>query len=340
VDDWNCQRELTPPHFFEATRSDSDLSGPLSCPQWMKRVVLDMDPGIDDAMVLLLALNSPKLDVAAITTVSGNVNLRKGTANALRLVEAVEKDIPVYMGAEYPAGKLEPIRAESIHGRDGLGDAGMPRPKRVAEKKRAIDFFKELLESSRKKEIAIVATGPLTNIAQLVQSDPALVKKIDSIFLMGGLYDPTVRGNVTEYAEFNFFSDPDSADKVFNNSGTDYPRITAVGLELTSLPSCVIDGKSLAIIRGIGSKFSDVAGKILNWPVLTYSYFNLHDVFALFAFVHPQIFTTETCSVKVAHSGNFRGRCTVTSGKGSTNICRKVNAIKFNQLVLDGLKHA
>jgi inosine-uridine nucleoside N-ribohydrolase len=161
----------------------------------MKRVVLDMDPGIDDAMVLLLALNSPKLDVAAITTVSGNVNLRKGTANALRLVEAVEKDIPVYMGAEYPAGKLEPIRAESIHGWDGLGDAGMPRPKRVAEKKRAIDFFKELLESSRKKEIAIVATGPLTNIAQLVQSDPALVKKIDSI--LSGEMSPSMPSSIS-----------------------------------------------------------------------------------------------------------------------------------------------
>jgi inosine-uridine nucleoside N-ribohydrolase len=306
----------------------------------MKRVVLDMDPGIDDAIALLLALNNPKLDVAAVTTVSGNVNLHKGTINALRLVEAAKKDIPVYMGSEYPAGNLEPVRAESIHGKDGLGEARLPHPKRAAEKKRALDFLKELLGSSKRKEITIVATGPLTNVAQLVQSDPSSAKKIDGIFLMGGLYDPAVRGNATEYAEFNFFSDPCSADRVLRTAGKDYPKITAVGLELTSLPSCVVDGKSLRLIRGIGSWSSDVAGKILNWPVLTYSYFNLHDVFALFALIHPEIFKTETCGVRVAHSGNFRGRCTVTTGNGGTDICRKVNATKFNQLVLDGLKQA
>jgi inosine-uridine nucleoside N-ribohydrolase len=256
----------------------------------------------------------------------------------LRLIEAADKNIPVYMGAEYPTGNLEPIRAESVHGTDGLGDAGIPGPKRVAENKRALEFFKELLESSKRKEITIVATGPLTNVAKLIQTAPSLAKNIDCIFVMGGLYDPTVRGNVTEYAEFNFFSDPKSADAVVGAVGKDCPRITAVGLEVTSLPSCVVDGKSLAMIRSIGSKLGEVAGKILNWPVLTYSYFNLHDVFALFALIHPQLFTTESCKVRVAHSGNFRGRCTVTSGGGSTVICRNVNAAKFNQLVLDGLR--
>ena len=306
----------------------------------MKRVVLDMDPGIDDAIALLLALNCPMLDVAAITTVSGNVNLRKGTINALRLVEASEKEIPVYMGAECPAGNLKPIRAESIHGRDGLGDGGIPPPKRAAEKEGALDFFKGLLESSKKGEITIIATGPLTNIAKLIQTTPSLAKKIDGIFVMGGLYDPTVRGNVTEYAEFNFFSDPESADIVMSAAVKDHPPVTAVGLEVTSLPSCVVDGKSLAMIRSIGSKLGETAGKILNWPVLTYSYFNLHDVFALFALIHPEIFTTESGRVRVARSGNFRGRCTVTSGTARISICRKVNAVKFNQLVLDGLKQA
>jgi inosine-uridine nucleoside N-ribohydrolase len=304
----------------------------------MYRVVLDMDPGIDDAIALLLALKSPKLDIAAITTVSGNVNLRKGTTNALRLLEAAGRQIPVYRGASRPARGHRLIRAETIHGRDGLGDAGLPHPRRDAEKIGAREMLVELLKSSKRKEITIVATGPLTNIALLVQSEPSLVKKLDGIFVMGGLYDPMMKGNVSEYSEFNFFSDPESADSVMSYSEKDCPKITAVGLDLTSDASCVVDGKSLAMIRAIGSRESDIARRILDWPVLNYAYFNLHDVFALFALTDPEIFTTEKCNVRVARSGNYRGRCTVTSGSGNVHICRKVNAMKFNQLVLDGLK--
>jgi inosine-uridine nucleoside N-ribohydrolase len=304
----------------------------------MYRVVLDMDPGIDDAIALLLALNSPKIDVAAITTVSGNVNVRKSTTNALRIVEAIAKKVPVYMGASHPAGSHDVIRAESIHGRDGLGDAGLASPKGTAEKVRAREMLVGLLKSSKRKEITIVATGPLTNIAALIQNEPSLVKKLDRIFVMGGLYDPAIRGNVSEYSEFNFFSDPESADRVMRIAGKDFPTITAVGLDVTSQPACVIDSKSLAMVRAIGSRCSDIAGKILEWPVLTYSNFNLHDVFALFALIHPEIFTTESCSIRVTHLGNFRGRCTVTSGSGNVHICRNVNAMKFNQLVLHGLR--
>jgi inosine-uridine nucleoside N-ribohydrolase len=165
-----------------------------------------------------------------------------------------------------------------------------------------------------------------------------LVKKLDRIFVMGGLNDRAIRGNVSEYSEFNFFSDLESADRVMRIAGKDFPIITAVGLDVTSQPACVIDSKSLAMVRGIGSRCSDIAGKILEWPVLTYSNFNLHDVFALFALIHPEIFTTESCSIRVTHLGKFRGRCTVTSGSGNVHICRNVNAMKFNQLVLDGLR--
>lgn len=297
-----------------------------------------MDPGVDDAIALLLALNNPDLDIAAITTVSGNVSVQKGTANTLRLVDAVGRTVPVYMGASRPAGKQDVIRAESVHGRDGLGDAELPQGKRAAEKIGAPALLRQLLASSRRKEITILGTGPLTNVAQLIQSEPSLAKKLDRIFVMGGLYDPMIRGNVSEYSEFNFFSDAKSADIVMGGSQKGYPKVTAVGLELTSHPSCVVDGKSLAKIRAIGSKVGDIAGRVLNWPVLTYSYFNLHDVFALFALTHPEMFSTERCSVRVAHSGSFRGRCTVISGVGNVNICRKVNALKFNQMVLDGLK--
>jgi inosine-uridine nucleoside N-ribohydrolase len=154
---------------------------------------------------------------------------------------------------------------------------------------------------------------------------------------MGGLYDPSVRGNVSEYAEFNFFSDPRSADIVMQAAGKEFPMITTAGLEVTSRPECAVNVNSLALIKAVRSRASELAARILSWPVKTYSYFNLHDVFALFAFLHPEIFAVRKCSVRVAHSGAYTGRCAVTSG-GDVAVCTKVVAPKFNQLLLDGLR--
>ncbi len=302
----------------------------------MYRVVLDMDPGIDDAIALLLALNDPGVELAAITTVSGNVSLHKATLNALRIVEAASRRVPVFMGASRPAGGKKSIRAQSVHGSDGLGDAGLDQPTRGAEKIGAVDMLIGLLKSSKRKEISIVATGPLTNIATLVEKEPSLLGKVDRIFVMGGLYDPQAKGNVTEHAEFNFFSDAKSADRVM--SSKNIPLITAAGLEVTSHPSCRVDARALEKIHAFESRMSSLAHRILRWPVLTYSYFNLHDVFAFFALVHPEIFTTELCSVRVSHSGKYRGRCSVTSGGGNVLVCRRVVTTRFNQLVLEGLK--
>src|ERR1044071_4077839 len=113
----------------------------------MKRVVLDMDPGVDDAMVLLLALNDPEVEVAGITTVSGNVSLRKGTTNALRLLQAVARNERVYMGASRSKTPGTIVRAESAHGDDGLGNCGLPLPRRRPEKTGAPEMMLELLKS-------------------------------------------------------------------------------------------------------------------------------------------------------------------------------------------------
>jgi inosine-uridine nucleoside N-ribohydrolase len=257
--------------------------------------------------------------------------------NALRILEAAGKEIPVYMGASRPAGSHAIVRAESMHGRDGLGNAGLARPKGKAEKTSALAFMIDLLKISRRKEVTIVATGPLTNIAQLARAEPSLFRNVAGIYVMGGLYNPKVRGNVSKHSEFNFFSDPFSADTVMGASARSFPQITAVGLEVTGLSSCAVDAKFLSMIRAAGSRTSDIAARILGWPVHTFSYFNLHDVFALFALMHPRIFATQKCMVNVAHSGNYRGRCTVKPGVGNVRICRQVDSGKFNRLVLDGL---
>jgi inosine-uridine nucleoside N-ribohydrolase len=303
----------------------------------MRRVVLDMDPGIDDAVALLLALNDPDLDVAAVTTVSGNVSVQKGTLNALRIIQALGRKVPVYKGSARPlkAGKV--LRAECVHGTDGLGNSGLARPNLKPEKLGAVRMLAELVGSSKKKEISVVATGPLTNIAKLVLMEPTAARKLDRIFVMGGLYDPHVRGNVTEYAEYNFYSDPEAADKVLEISQAANLRVVAAGLEVTSNEACAVRRATLKTISSIGSRPADLACRILKWPVSRQA-FNLHDVFALFAMTHQEIFETKGSKVRVARFGRERGRCIAASGSGNFRVCSGVDPAKFNQFLLDGLK--
>lgn len=296
-----------------------------------------MDPGIDDAIALLLALNDPDLDIAAVTTVSGNVSVRKATFNALRIIQALGRKVPVYKGSARPlkAGKV--LRAESIHGADGLGNSGLARANLKPEKLGAVRMLAELLSTSKKKEISVVATGPLTNLAKLVLMELTAARKLDRIFVMGGLYDPLVRGNVTEYAEFNFYSDPEAADKVLEISQAANLQFVAAGLEVTSNEACAVGRATLKRISSIRSRPADLACRILKWPVSRQA-FNLHDVFALFAMTHPEIFETKRRKVSVARFGKQRGRCIAASGSGNVLVCTKVDPAKFNQFLLDGLR--
>lgn len=294
-----------------------------------------MDPGIDDAIMLLLALGNPALELLGISTVRGNVSLHKATVNALRIIEASRKKIAVYKGASGSLRKdWRPERAESVHGRDGLGESNLPRPKLLPEKISAVDTIVEMLKTRKKKEISIVATAPLTNIATLCEREPSLVKNLDGIFVMGGTYDPLCRGNMTEFAEFNFYSDPEAADIVMSSM----PTIVASGLDVTTDPACAITGKTVSTICSQDSKSAELACKILGYPLRTHPYFNLHDVFALFSFLYPEIFKLERCRVRVDCSRNFRGRCIVRSNsRGNVLVCRRVDQARFNALLLDGL---
>ena len=308
-----------------------------------RKVILDMDPGIDDAIALLIALNSPELEVLAVTAVAGNTSIEKTTRNALRIIVAFGSKTPVYAGAGKPLRRAkEKIEAESIHGADGLGNSELPAHA-IPGTAGALSATLDLLESHRPKELSIIATGPLTNAATLIEKAPSLAQKIDRIFVMGGTFDPLVRGNVTEHAEFNFYCDPEAAKTVFDFAETKIPSgqgptVVASGLDVTSTADCAITANSLSAICSLKSKAAEVACSILQFPIRTYSYFNLHDVFTLFSAVHPEIFKLESCGgVSIACEDNFRGRCTVRPGSGNVVICRQVNSIKFNQLLMDGL---
>ena len=178
-----------------------------------RRIVLDVDPGIDDAMAMLLAMQSPELQIEAITVVSGNVLVDKGAVNALKLVElAGRQEIPVAKGARYPL-KRKLITAEAVHGRDGLGEFELPAPSKALDPRNAADVIVELV-SAAPGQITLVPVGPLTNIALAFQKDPTIARKIPEIILMGG---SIVGGNASPAAEANIYNDPEAAAIVFES---------------------------------------------------------------------------------------------------------------------------
>jgi purine nucleosidase len=189
-----------------------------------KKIIFDTDPGTDDALALMLALNSPELDVRAITVVPGNVTAEMGLENALRMVSLANRcDIPVAAGAEHPLfQKL--ITAEFWHGKNGLADIELPKSKCRVDPRFGPDLIIHLVHAFP-HEITLVPVGPLTNIALALQKDPSIVPLVKEVILMGGSISG---GNVNAAAEANIYNDPEAAQMVFQAG---WP-LTMVGLEV------------------------------------------------------------------------------------------------------------
>ena len=189
-----------------------------------KKIILDTDPGTDDAMALMLALNSPELDIRAVTVVPGNVTARQGLENALRMMSLANRcDIPVAAGAQHPLfQKL--ITAEFWHGKNGLANIELPASKCKADARFGPDLIIELVHAYP-HEITLVPVGPLTNIALAIQKDPGIVPLVREVILMGGSIKG---GNVNASAEANIYNDPEAAQLVFQAG---WP-LTMVGLDV------------------------------------------------------------------------------------------------------------
>ena len=194
----------------------------------MQKLIIDTDPGIDDALALLLALSaSDELDVQAITTVNGNVGVDQVTRNVFRILDvAGRSDIPVYKGNGKPLMR-EHDNCEEFHGDDGLGNLGFKEVPGTVKEEHAVDFLIRKVREE-KGEITLVPIGPLTNIAQAVQKDPEFTENVKELVIMGGAENG---GNMSPHAEFNFWTDPEAAKIVFQAG---FERVTMVGLDATS----------------------------------------------------------------------------------------------------------
>jgi pyrimidine-specific ribonucleoside hydrolase len=271
-------------------------------------VIIDCDPGHDDALMLMLAFGSGRFDVKAVTTSAGNQTQDKTMANALKILTLIGSSVPVFRGAERPLFR-ELIIADYVHGETGLDGPSLPQPAYEAESKSAAEGIADILSASTQK-ITIVPTGPLTNIATFLLAFPHLKNQIERISLMGG---GIFRGNMTPLAEFNIFADPEAAQIVFK-SGV---PITMCGLDVTH--KALVFQKDIELLRSIGNNAGKVAADLMDFFSIFYRQNRteldggaaLHDPCAIAWLVEPDMFKSKPCYVDVETTGMLTTGTTV-----------------------------
>lgn len=255
----------------------------------MTSIIIDCDPGCDDAIAILLALQHT--DVKAITTVCGNVGVEQTTANALMTVALEDSEIPVYAGACQPL-EVEPIKDNLTHGSDGFGEIARLSHNRKSEPMSACDYLLNCVS----EEDWVVALGPLTNLGEALTSDSAWGKRIGGISIMGG---STTIGNITPVAEFNTYADPHAAAAVYASGA----NLRICGLNVTH--QLTIMDETVNHIRNLGTRRSEFTAALMNFSlnrmerVIGKRFAPLHDPCAVFALTHPSLFRFEQLAVQV-----------------------------------------
>ena len=269
-----------------------------------RKVVLDCDPGIDDAFAIAFACGHPGLELCGITTVAGNVGLDRTTHNALAVLEFLgHGGVPVAAGS--PAPLLRPFEdAHHVHGTSGLGAARLPEPRGRPVDTHAVDFLIERIARAP-GELTLVATGPLTNVALAVRRYPPLVTQVADFVIMGG---SAGRGNVTPAAEFNIWCDPEAAAIVFGAGW----RVTMAGLDVTHQALATAETKDR--MRGLGPLADELLLPGLHGyrGITTRGGQAVHDVCALALIAAPALFGCEPARVEVETQGRWTAGMTVT----------------------------
>jgi len=265
----------------------------------------------------------------------------------LRVVDLLNRgDVPVARGLANPLVR-DPVRATSFHGKDGLGDSHLPVSRIHPAEKSALDTIENELEVSKNREVTVVCTGPLTNIAALITSFPDVVKKVRDLVIMGGAYGLTKYGigNITAVAEFNIYVDPEAAKIVFESK----VPLKAVGLDVTMIPDNQLTLKDYSKIRKAKNRVAGFATKILNKNIHKHGIFALHDPMTVAAVIKPSLFEFSNYKVTVETKGGATLGMTVLDRrkkvlKGDVRaegekllVCEGVDSKGFERLFLDRL---
>jgi len=257
-----------------------------------RKIIIDTDMGVDDALTLIFAAKLPEVQIDAVTTVSGNVHVDQATENALKILDVLgEKNVLVGRGAAKPLARSH-VHSQEIHGRNGLGDSDLPEPQLRTVYDDGVGLLIQRVLATRKGEVTLVTIGPLTNVAQAFTREPRLADRLDRIVIMGGAYGLTRYGrggNVTSEAEYNIYEDPEAAEIVFHSNA----RITAVGLDVTMNPSAALTRQHIDHLASKGTKVGEVIRKITANMMSRWGLVYLHDPIAIAAAVNKTLLRTE-----------------------------------------------
>jgi purine nucleosidase len=297
-----------------------------------RRIIIDTDPGQDDAVAILLALGSAELDVVGITTVAGNVPLKLTEKNARKICElAGRPDIKVFAGASRPLMRAL-VTAEEVHGESGLNGPQLPEPTMTLQDGHAVDFIVETLMKEESGTITLCPLGPLTNIALALIREPRIAPRIREIVLMGGGFFEG--GNVTPAAEFNIHVDPHAADIVFKAGAP----IVMMPLDVTH--KALTSAKRIEAVRRLDTKVGHAVAAMLEY----YERFDeekygtdggpLHDPCVIAYLLKPELFKGRNCNVSVEAASELTMGMTVVDWWGVTK--REKNALVMRDIDGDG----
>ena len=260
-----------------------------------KKIILDCDPGHDDAIAIMLAAKSPAIDLLGITVVAGNQTLDKTLINALNVCQFLGLDVPVYKGCGQPMIRDKQVIAPDIHGESGLDGPQFGALTKKAERQHAVNYIVDTVLASD-GDVTVVTTGPMTNLAMAMRLCPDILPRIREIVVMGGSYQ---LGNVTPAAEFNVLADADAAHVVFT-SGC---KITMAGLDVTRkvlcLPSIVermgrIDNNAAKLFVDLMTFFNKTQKAVFGWDGGP-----LHDPVTIAYLIDPTVLTTKACFTQI-----------------------------------------
>ncbi|MDY5589261.1 MAG: nucleoside hydrolase [Arcanobacterium sp.] len=274
-----------------------------------RKIILDCDPGHDDAVAMMLAYGSDAIDLLAVTTVGGNQTLEKVTRNALGVATKIGMlDVPIAAGCARPLVKAQQV-APSEHGESGLDGVVLPEPQVQLDPRHAVDLIIDTVMSNEPGSITLVPTGPLTNIAMAVRKEPRIVERVREVVLMGGGYHT---GNYSPVAEFNIHVDPEAAHIVFNEP---WP-VTMIGLDLTH--QALATDQVAAKIAALGGPVSDFVLGLFTFFRKAYQdsqgfeFPPVHDPCTIAYLIDPSIVATIPAPVDVELRGDLTAGMTVT----------------------------